>query len=245
VESGLSVGTSRSIEELNRVQNDEMQITSRERSDNLAQEIIDYFTDAIDFGRLKSGDRLPPQRKLATQFGVAISTVRKALSMLVEQSLVIQRRGSGTYVATSAGFGARAAEGRSLHVSPQDVLEASAAIEPGFVQFVVARATQEDFALMEAWLDEAEQSADLRRFRRAIHSFHMAIARATRNSLLIRMFEIVIEARARVGWKALRIGDETQEERAALVAGSRRVLAALGERDAAVARRELEIILTP
>ena len=44
------------------------------------------------------GERLPPERALAVQFGAARGTVREALRRLEEIKLVDRRVGSGTYV---------------------------------------------------------------------------------------------------------------------------------------------------
>lgn len=48
---------------------------------------------------LRTGDRFPSQPELARRFAVSQGTVREALSVLVQQGLLQQKRGSGTYVA--------------------------------------------------------------------------------------------------------------------------------------------------
>jgi len=55
--------------------------------------------DAVDGGRLAVGDALPPEREIAHALGISRVTVRKALGELVRAGLLLQRRGSGTYVA--------------------------------------------------------------------------------------------------------------------------------------------------
>lgn len=55
--------------------------------------------EAIAAGGLAPGDALPPERELAAELGISRVTVRKALSGLVESGMLVQRRGSGTYVA--------------------------------------------------------------------------------------------------------------------------------------------------
>ena len=149
-DSSSSIKTnSKALKALAHVKTEEVQITCRERSDNIAQVIFEYFRDAINAGTLKRGARLPAQRKLTKQFGVARSTVRKALAMLESQSLIMQRMGSGSYVTAGAGLEGYHSDGRVVAVSPQDVIEALLAIEPGFAEFVVVRATDQEFALME------------------------------------------------------------------------------------------------
>lgn len=56
----------------------------------------------IAAGRLRAGDRLPPERQMAEQLGVAVGTLRKALARLRAQGVVQAVQGSGNYV-TGAG----------------------------------------------------------------------------------------------------------------------------------------------
>ena len=55
--------------------------------------------DAVILGRLKSGDSLPPEREIAMMTGLSRVTVRKAVEGLVATGILVQRRGSGTFVA--------------------------------------------------------------------------------------------------------------------------------------------------
>ncbi|MBN8995099.1 MAG: GntR family transcriptional regulator [Rhizobiales bacterium] len=55
--------------------------------------------EAIAGGRLKTEDALPSERDLARQLAISRVTVRKALSNLVDRGVLVQRWGSGTFVA--------------------------------------------------------------------------------------------------------------------------------------------------
>jgi GntR family transcriptional regulator len=57
------------------------------------------IAEAIDTGRLKPGDSLPPEREMAAMTGLSRVTVRKGVEALVASGQLVQRRGSGTYVA--------------------------------------------------------------------------------------------------------------------------------------------------
>jgi GntR family transcriptional regulator len=54
---------------------------------------------AIESGELKAGQSLPAERELASLTGLSRVTVRKAVQALVEAGRLVQRRGSGTFVA--------------------------------------------------------------------------------------------------------------------------------------------------
>ena len=49
-------------------------------------------------GSLKSGDRLPPERELATEFGVSRPSLREAIQKLSLKGMVQSRQGGGTYI---------------------------------------------------------------------------------------------------------------------------------------------------
>ena len=57
------------------------------------------ISDAIALGRLKPGDSLPAERDMAAMTGLSRVTVRKAVQALVAGGQLVQRRGSGTFVA--------------------------------------------------------------------------------------------------------------------------------------------------
>ncbi|MGB3028092.1 GntR family transcriptional regulator [Paradevosia shaoguanensis] len=58
-----------------------------------------WIEDAIHRGAIKPGDALPSERDLALKADVSRVTVRKAVQHLVQDGVLIQRHGSGTFVA--------------------------------------------------------------------------------------------------------------------------------------------------
>jgi DNA-binding GntR family transcriptional regulator len=61
--------------------------------------VADGVETRIMSGELKSGARLPPERELASDLGVAYDTVRRAAALLRERGLIVTVHGRGTYVA--------------------------------------------------------------------------------------------------------------------------------------------------
>ena len=58
-----------------------------------------WIEDAIHRGDINPGDALPSERDLATKVDVSRVTVRKAVLQLVKDGVLVQRHGSGTFVA--------------------------------------------------------------------------------------------------------------------------------------------------
>jgi len=63
-------------------------------------QLITLFKRQIHSGMLKPGDMVPSEGQLCAQFGVSRSTVRQALNQLVEENLIIRRRGKGSFIAS-------------------------------------------------------------------------------------------------------------------------------------------------
>jgi GntR family transcriptional regulator len=60
------------------------------------------LAEGIDQGLLKAGSPLPPEREIATITELSRVTVRKAIQALVKEGIIIQKQGSGTFVASNA-----------------------------------------------------------------------------------------------------------------------------------------------
>jgi len=61
-------------------------------------QISEMLTREIKAGLRRDGDRLPPERQLAEELGVAVGTLRKALADLTEKGMLERVHGSGNYV---------------------------------------------------------------------------------------------------------------------------------------------------
>jgi GntR family transcriptional regulator len=59
-----------------------------------------WIERAVERGAVRPGDALPSERDLATRVEVSRVTVRKAVQQLVRDGVLVQRHGSGTFVAS-------------------------------------------------------------------------------------------------------------------------------------------------
>lgn len=69
------------------------------RSGPLYLQLKRWIEDAVHAGAVKPGDALPSERDLAAKADVSRVTVRKAVQHLVRDGVLVQRHGSGTFVA--------------------------------------------------------------------------------------------------------------------------------------------------
>lgn len=203
----------------------------RVRARSMRADFVASFRAAISAGHYAEGERLPPERELAAAYHVSRQTVRKALDELEKDELIRRRVGSGTFVSPRAPADTIPAN-LIPSVSPLDAIEARTVIEPGFAFLAVPRATDEDFRRMAQRIHEMETAPDQTAFKVAGYEFHLELVRATRNPLLLAMYELLVAARAKAGWETLKALNDTQELRNQQIEGSRAIYQALIERNA-------------
>jgi DNA-binding transcriptional MocR family regulator len=62
------------------------------------RQVVEALANDIRSGRLRAGERLPPQRDLASSIGVTVGTITRAYQLAARQGLVGGEIGRGTYV---------------------------------------------------------------------------------------------------------------------------------------------------
>ncbi|MGZ8401104.1 MAG: FadR/GntR family transcriptional regulator [Methyloceanibacter sp.] len=191
-----------------------------------------YLQRAIETGAYSEGDRLPPERQLAECFNAARSTVRRALDQLERAGLVSRRLGSGTFVGASAASPRRAGD-LADQVSPLQLIEARLAVEPFTTRLAVLHATRRSLDDMEVVLAHAEDSVgDKDEFSKWDGEFHLLIAHASGNPLLINVYRQINHVRLHAQWDAMKEKILTPDVIAAYNRQHRSIFNALHERDA-------------
>src|SRR5919202_2607288 len=204
--------------------------------------IVEQMRTAILSGRLKQGERLPPERELASQFGVSRVTVRDALRALEATGLVEIRVGArgGAFVRAPSGsiVGQAMADMMVMAaVSADDVVEARLLVELGTVTLACARATDEDLEALRE-LDErgAAELAAGTYTRELSWDFHALLARAAHTGAVAGLTQ---SFRDSLSMHPVRVREPRKQSFKATVEEHRRILDAVEKRDAPVARREI------
>lgn len=73
------------------------------RPEYVYRQVADHIAAQIASGRLPPGARLPGERALAEEYGVALGTARRAVTDLRERGLVVTLPAKGTYIAAPEG----------------------------------------------------------------------------------------------------------------------------------------------
>lgn len=75
-----------------------MRLLDRTSSEFLYQQVIDFIAKQEQSGALRAGDKLPSLRKLSSQFGISVPTVKQAYVELERQGFISARPQSGYYL---------------------------------------------------------------------------------------------------------------------------------------------------
>jgi len=179
-----------------------------ERGTTLANRVTHQIEELIIEGDLQLGDRLPPERELARQFGVSRTVIREAVRALVAKSLLEVQPGSGTVVsrptpksvAQSMTMLLRAAQ---PEVDYDKVHEVRRLLEIEIAGMAAVRRSAEDLAELEAILREgSETQDDPECFPECDVAFHAALAHATHNEL----FPLLLDSMADIMVKVRQMG---------------------------------------
>ena len=166
--------------------------------------ILAHLRRAIETGAYGEGDRLPPERELAVTFRSARGTVRRALDQLESAGLVSRRLGSGTFVRSRSTEGELAEDFIDL-ISPLQLIEARFAVEPHTTRLAVFNATRRDLDELQAVLSRLDVCGDDKdEFSRWDAEFHLLIARASRNPLLVNVYGQINKVRLHAQWDVMK-----------------------------------------
>jgi DNA-binding FadR family transcriptional regulator len=161
-----------------------MKIAAAPATQPLPMEIVQWLSNEIQSGRLKTGDQLPSERQLCEQFSVSRAVVREALSQLKFEELITTQQGKGAFVAKRGERHAfrltevsLAEENSLLHI-----LEFLITIEVGATRLAALRHTPEDLKKIRQALVGMEYAlVNDRLGDEEDYAFHQAIVAATHN----------------------------------------------------------------
>lgn len=143
------------------------------------EETVDRLGTAIRLGILAPGSRLPSERELAEQLAISRSTLRQAITTLVESGHLTSVRGrtGGTFVVPEPPL----AEGSPgpLPDGWHELLDIRVAVEVGVVTVAAGRIGDDALETMREAVARMDAATEFGDYRRADVRFHIAIAQAT------------------------------------------------------------------
>jgi GntR family transcriptional repressor for pyruvate dehydrogenase complex len=165
-------------------------VFNKVKTKKVYMKIVEQVRDLIKEGRLKPGDKLPPEQVLAEEFGTSRPSVREALSALEILGITESRGGKGNFIKDNFNFPLYEQKFRELEEeeSPFELLEARKVLETEIVGLAAKKATEEEIATIQGSLNKMKDAmTNIPEIMEFDREFHINIARAAHNNLLFSM----------------------------------------------------------
>ena len=161
----------------------------------LTSDICRKLANHLIRGDWQEGEKIPPERVLCQQLGVGRASLREAMKALEIMGMIEIHLGDGTYVCKRSDFFARPllwAIASSGKAEAQELSEARKLIEVELAGLAAQRATDEELKAAGACLEQMEKSgANSKEFLNADIGFHLAIAQAGHNAILLNALLLI------------------------------------------------------
>lgn len=160
--------------------------------------IIEEIKKLLEDGRLAPGDKLPPERELATLFSVSRGAVREAMSFLEARGFIEVKPGIGNFLIPNTR--AEVIQMFDSIVNEKDVLliellELRQSIEGQAAYYAAERRTATDLEKIKSALKRLEQSVKSDEVAaEEDFEFHFSVIRASHNSMMVHTLQLVSDA---------------------------------------------------
>jgi GntR family transcriptional regulator, transcriptional repressor for pyruvate dehydrogenase complex len=220
-------------------------IKKQKASDLIVEEIWKMILE----GKLKPGDRLPPEFKLVERFQVSKVTLREALQTLENYGHITRKRGPGggsivLDIAPTMGISMLANYMSLSNLTIDPLMEARLLIEPAIAEAAAQRITSAGIERLTRLLEEHERDFQTHGGSKRGWEFYILLAEISENRLLKVIEELLIRLFMDAEF-SLSIGDigMTPEEisyNAQVLPSNRRIARAVMARNPTLARQEME-----
>lgn len=183
-----------------------------------AMYITEQITGAIKQGEYPVGSRLPPERQIAEEMKVSRNSVREALRSLQIIGVIESRAGMGTYVCDNGDKGIDLSKVVAFVEGSKDLFamwEARQELETSLARLASIRAKKDDLDNIAIALEEMRTDtaiADNAKYLEANKIFHLSVAEAAHNSVLMEALQPLIKATSRQLLDEIDLGYTWQKE---------------------------------
>ncbi len=184
--------------------------------------------------------RVPPERHLAADLGVARNTVRRAMQLLEATGAITRHVGRGTFVAAPASPSMAGTIARMEGSSPADIMEIRLLLEPAAAAFAATDASVSELAGVSDAHQLAVAATDMPGFEQWDAEFHHRIFVCSRNELLREFHNLLRVLRNRSPWFEMKQRSFSEPRRQHYCQEHAAIVAALMQRDPDRARAAMQ-----
>jgi len=171
------------------------------RTERTFEIIANKVRDQIRDGKLRTGDKLPPEREMAQQLGTSRNALREALRSLEHAGLISLHKGArgGAFITDGNPSAVAQSMEDLMHlggINLANVTEARLSIETAIVEIAAAKGTTAAFDALDRNIDKVEELTQARDMdaKAALNmEFHVLLAEATGNPVLVLMMRTLMD----------------------------------------------------
>lgn len=160
-----------------------------------SEKVFEYLKESIMNGKWKDGERITPEIQLAGELGVGRNAVREAIEKLVGMKILIKKKGKGTYVNSNPVD----YEFNQMFINSildmgdyLDILVFRKTFEPENVRMFIQNADKEDYEELQKHYEQMIKNSKSREnFSYHDAQFHNILAKGTKNSIIIKISDIL------------------------------------------------------
>ncbi|TPL91626.1 FCD domain-containing protein [Mesorhizobium sp. B2-3-12] len=197
----------------------------------VASDIATALKKRISSGEWIENGRIPPERDLASEFGVARNTMRRAVSFLEDEGTVVRHVGRGTFLTATNPASMAAVVGRMEGTSPADMMEIRQLLEPAAASFAATNASAMELNAVREAHRIACEAQDMPTFEHWDAEFHHRIFACSRNEFLKEIHNLMRILRNQAPWFEMKKRSFSEERRGIYCSEHQTVLDALLRRD--------------
>ncbi len=205
----------------------------------LTADICRQMVNHLIRGVWSEGEKIPAERDLCQQLGVGRASLREALKALEIMGMIETRLGDGTYVCKRSEFFSRPllwAIASGFEADVRELIEARVLIEVELAGLAAERAKASDVQKLTELLAQMENSkTNPQEFVQADVNFHLVIARAASNAILLNALQLIRNLLQQ--WILSAVAIKGVPEKAC--AQHKRLLLSIKSRNGTAARREM------
>jgi DNA-binding FadR family transcriptional regulator len=196
----------------------------------VADDIATVLRKRIGAGEWENG-RLPPERDLAAEFGVARNTVRRAVGLLEASGAVVRQVGRGTFLSAANGKTLAAAVARIEGTSPADMMEIRQLLEPAAAAFAATNASLIELNAVKDAHEAACEAYEMPAFEHWDAEFHQRIFACSRNEFLKEIHNVMRILRNQAPWFEMKQRSFSEQRRLKYCNEHQAIVEALFARD--------------
>jgi DNA-binding FadR family transcriptional regulator len=193
----------------------------------------------IEAGEWNEGLRLPDERSLADEYGVARNTVRAAIERIRADGTVRREVGRGTFLQRTRDVDLAAVMRTLIGVSPADTMAVRQIIEPKAAALAATKGNLADLHAVAAAHETAVAAGGFEAFEQSDAAFHELIFVASHNELLTGLHAILKLIRNQEQWLGIKRRSFSEDRRVDYCGEHAAIVQGLLTRDSDAAERAM------